>query len=69
MKLMGEPTLLWPPPSPLTSISIAPLLTIGMVTSWIVKIRRKELYDCLVGAGGESQQRTEAKGWSGKGSH
>lgn len=38
----GEPNLLRPPPSPLTSISIAPLLTIGMVTSWIIKIRRKD---------------------------
>ena len=51
----GGPNLLQPPPSSPTSLSVSSLLTIGMVTSWTLKIRRQEIYACLVGIGGESQ--------------
>lgn len=44
-----------------SSISVAPLLTIGIVTGWTLKIKRKVLYSCPVEAGRESQQRAEAQ--------
>lgn len=65
MQIMGEQTCCshhhHPPP-----VSVAPLLTIGMVTGRTLKIRRKKLHGYVAEEEGKSQQRAEAQGWSGR---